>query len=72
MQEKQQDAVSKFEAQISAAHEVIAGKQAEIQALESSIAELKKKQTELQDQASSLEVTVGACVGSACGLLTQT
>lgn len=59
MQAAHQDAISKTEAQISAAHEATAGKQAEVQALESSVNELKNKQTELQDQASSLEATVG-------------
>lgn len=69
MQEVHQDAVIKLEAQISAAHEATAGKQAEIQVLDSSIAELRNKQTELQDQASSLEVTIGTfTVGSGCRL----
>lgn len=64
-----QDAVSKLEAQIKEAHERTADKQIEIQALESSIAELKNQQTQLQDQASSLEVTVGMFPGAACRLL---
>ena len=54
-----QDAVTKLEAQIVAAHEATAGKELEIQALESTIAELRNKQTELRDQAHSLEVTAG-------------
>ena len=72
MQAAHQEAVSKLEAQTSAAHEATASKQAEIQALESNVAELKNQQTELQDQASSLEVTVSTSLGSACGLLTHT
>lgn len=59
MQTVHQDAVAKLEAQITAAEEASAGKQLEIQALQSSIAELENRQTELQDQASCLEVTVG-------------
>lgn len=64
-----QDAVSKLETQINDAHERTAGKQTEIQALESSIAELKNQQTQLQDQASSLEAIVGMFPGFACRLL---
>lgn len=59
MQAAHQDAVTKLGAQITAAHEATAGKQAKVQALESSIIGLKNKQAELQDQASSLEATVG-------------
>lgn len=61
MQTIHQDAVTKLEAQVTAAQEATAGKQLEIQAVESTIAELRNKQTELQDQANSLEVTVGMC-----------
>lgn len=58
-----QDIVSKLEAQIKEARDRTADKQITIQALESSIAELKNQQTQLQDQASNLEVTVGMCTG---------
>ena len=59
LQALHQDEVSKLEGQIVKADEAAAGKQELIKQLENSIAEVNSKVTELQDQASAQDVTIG-------------